>query len=278
MAGDFIRSIGFPVMVIVIAFGFAVFQTFFSKKKDKLDYGDRIIMIALTISYAAPAVAYIALLYVKIFMAPEMIPLGHIDDWISFLGAVLGGFITIFAVAITIRHQERIAKEALEEEKKKYELLALQQKRDEKIKLFPYVAMVLKDDSSSQVDFLRIHIRNISNNSIRNLKLTNVSFEHHAFWLSEKAFVPSFLPQGSQVEINVPMYSKRQFESSNEQFQIMFFFEYYDLLLNGPYKYTVFVQYVGNHLKCEKDSVRLSLYCNTEYKILVSETEPNFDK
>lgn len=93
------------VVLPVIYIAFVLISVFLLTRTKK---GSRIVeeldflVYGIYICLLSPAVVYLLVLSLKFYFAPIVIGVGNSGDWISFFGAVFGGFMTFFAVIITL--------------------------------------------------------------------------------------------------------------------------------------------------------------------------------
>lgn len=248
-------SIYFGLLIILSAF-----NLFFRKelKKDnfsELDTYERVIRLAGVMSLLFLAITYLVLTFAR-FVIPDVLHFGSVDSWIQFAGSILGGTLTLFALAITLFEQNKIRDE------------------DKKNELLPFLNAEVEcylNNRGPVKDYLymsgnwKLKVSNISRNPARNVKITQYKvrfydlnnetfFEELDLSITSKLCLSTSLISSSQMHdvifnLNKSKLPKQYFNGLKFYFEI----EYYDITLKNKHLHSSTHFFRDNQTKLKYD-------------------------
>jgi hypothetical protein len=175
------------------------------------------------------------------FVIPSSLHIGSIDSWIQFSGSILGGTLTLFALAFTMNEQEKNR-----EEDRKNELLPIIE--------VSLINRITENEIKNSIfrlnDVWTLKIENVSDNPLRNIKLIESKFYmgnsgkeivilKNQFTDLDKS-LPNIIPKNKTVliELNLNIYEIADIKPNYYKFiYLEFDFEYYDVLIKNKHNH-----------------------------------------
>lgn len=94
-------------LIILLSSLYIFFKNELKKRSSAdLDNYERIVRSAGMLSVVFLAITYFILNFAR-FIIPDVLHFGSVDSWIQFAGSILGGTLTLFALAITLNEQDK---------------------------------------------------------------------------------------------------------------------------------------------------------------------------
>lgn len=242
-------SIYFGLLILLSSF-----YIFFRKelKKDdfsELDNFERILRSAGVLSIIFLSITYILINFAK-YMIPDVLHFGSVDSWIQFSGSILGGTLTLVALAYTLNEQEKNR-----EEDKKNQLLPIVE-----FNILNNVEESKKNENDFEVfKIWYLKIENVSDNPLRNIKV----IRHKVFLfnseddlkelnlqlLNVNSLLPNIIAKNKihYSELDLNFYEIADIESKFYQYlYIEIYFEYYDVLLKNIHHHNFDIMFRNN--------------------------------
>lgn len=150
---------------------------------------DSLIIFALIILFLSPAIVYFIFLMLTYYFDGVLVTVTNQETWIGFAGALIGGSLTMIAVAFTISN----------ENKQRRNEIAIHSIPNIKVNIKDVCRVMYKDKKT----ILRhhIYIKNESDNIAQNLKV-NVFKAYTEDFASDGKIVKTFLNEGNDVSTN----------------------------------------------------------------------------
>lgn len=234
----------FTISAYFFGLTYAILPSFFSS------FGSKLFGASFLALFTAPTIVYsIVIVIILINKNNQLLKVADSSTWILFAGSVIGGLMTMLAVYFSIKSSENTTKQQIEkineqlsdsraQFEKQLEIYSI----NERNRLFPYFKCKFKRDQYNHSKYFDFDIVNISPYPIRNLVIKNTSEVYGNISLVVVSKTINFLPPNEVQSFNVDVDSSRvgRFE---HKLKITIEFQYYDLLLNGPYLHITHIDF-----------------------------------
>lgn len=143
-------------IAVIVIYIYAITMTIFNT--EEVDYLDRIVKFTFMIIFNSPLLVYSIVLFFKTF-PNSMIKVGDANTWIAFAGSMLSGSLVMFAVVFTLQYEKKLKDQ-------EFNLMS--------IPLIEFELSKPDEYEYKRSEIIKLYIKNIGNNHIRNLKITEM--------------------------------------------------------------------------------------------------------